>query len=37
MTSLRQIEFNRRNAQKSTGPKTGDGKAVPPAMPYVTD
>jgi len=27
MTSLRQIESNRRNAQKSTGPKTDDGKA----------
>jgi hypothetical protein len=27
MTSLRQIESNRRNAQKSTGPKTQDGKA----------
>lgn len=26
MTSLRQIESNRRNAQKSTGPKTGSGK-----------
>ena len=26
MTSLRQIESNRRNAQKSTGPKTQDGK-----------
>jgi hypothetical protein len=27
MTSLRQIESNRRNAQKSTGPKSDDGKA----------
>ena len=27
MTSLRQIESNRRNAQKSTGPKTQNGKA----------
>ncbi|WP_426527668.1 hypothetical protein [Bradyrhizobium sp. McL0615] len=27
MTSLRQIASNRRNAQKSTGPKTQDGKA----------
>ncbi len=27
MTSLRQIESNRRNAQRSTGPKTADGKA----------
>jgi hypothetical protein len=27
MTSVRQIESNRRNAQKSTGPKTDDGKA----------
>ena len=27
MTSLRQIESNRRNAQKSTGPKTENGKA----------
>jgi hypothetical protein len=27
MTSLRQIESNRRNALKSTGPKTEDGKA----------
>src|SRR6476646_7796971 len=26
MTSLRQIESNRRNAQRSTGPKTQDGK-----------
>src|SRR5450432_3778244 len=26
MTSLRQIESNRRNAQKSTGPKTETGK-----------
>ena len=26
MTSLRQIESNRRNAQRSTGPKTHDGK-----------
>ena len=26
MTSFRQIESNRRNAQKSTGPKTPDGK-----------
>jgi hypothetical protein len=26
MTSLRQIESNRRNAQKSTGPKTDSGK-----------
>ena len=26
MTSLRQIESNRRNAQKSTGPKTSNGK-----------
>ena len=26
MTSLRQIESNRRNAQKSTGPKTQNGK-----------
>jgi hypothetical protein len=27
MTSQKQIEANRRNALKSTGPKTGDGKA----------
>jgi len=27
MTSLQQIESNRRNAQKSTGPKTPNGKA----------
>jgi len=27
MTSLRQIEANRRNAQRSTGPKTQNGKA----------
>jgi hypothetical protein len=27
MTSLRQIDSNRRNAQKSTGPKTQSGKA----------
>ena len=27
MTSLRQIESNRRNAQKSTGPKTQNGKS----------
>lgn len=27
MTSLRQIESNRRNAEKSTGPKTPNGKA----------
>jgi hypothetical protein len=27
MTSLPQIESNRRNAQKSTGPKTQNGKA----------
>jgi hypothetical protein len=27
MTSLRQIESNRRNAQRSTGPKTKSGKA----------
>ena len=27
MTSLRQIESNRRNAEKSTGPKTQNGKA----------
>ena len=27
MTSLRQIESNRRNAQRSTGPKTQGGKA----------
>jgi hypothetical protein len=27
MTSLRQIESNRRNAQRSTGPKTQNGKA----------
>ena len=27
MTSLRQIESNRRNAQKRTGPKTQNGKA----------
>ena len=27
MTSLRQIESNRRNAEKSTGPKTQKGKA----------
>jgi hypothetical protein len=27
MTSLRQIESNRRNAEKSTGPKTRNGKA----------
>jgi recombinational DNA repair protein RecT len=27
MTSLRQIESNRRNAQRSTGPKTQSGKA----------
>src|SRR5258706_6353308 len=26
MTSLRQIESNRRNAQRSTGPKTQSGK-----------
>jgi hypothetical protein len=26
MTSFRQIEANRRNAQFSTGPRTGDGK-----------
>jgi hypothetical protein len=26
MTSLRQIESNRRNALRSTGPKTGTGK-----------
>ena len=30
MTSLRQIESNRRNAQKSTGPKTPNGKARAP-------
>jgi hypothetical protein len=28
MTSQKQIEANRRNAQKSTGPKTEEGKAV---------
>jgi len=27
MSSLRKIEANRRNAQKSTGPKTPEGKA----------
>jgi hypothetical protein len=27
MTTLRQIESNRRNAQNSTGPKTQSGKA----------
>src|SRR3954452_9218540 len=27
MTSLRQLEANRKNAQKSTGPKTPEGKA----------
>jgi len=26
MTSYRQFEANRRNAQRSTGPKTEDGK-----------
>jgi hypothetical protein len=26
--SLKQMEANRRNAQKSTGPKTPDGRAV---------
>jgi hypothetical protein len=26
MTSFRQIEANRRNALRSTGPKTGEGK-----------
>ena len=37
MTSLRQIELNRRNAQKSTGPKTRRRKG--PRLPkcsYVT-
>ncbi len=28
MTNQRQIEFNRRNATKSTGPRTGNGKSV---------
>jgi hypothetical protein len=28
MASLKQIEANRRNAQKSTGPRTAEGKAV---------
>lgn len=28
MTSLRQIDANRRNADKSTGPQTDEGKAV---------
>ena len=28
MTSLRQIEANRRNAVNSTGPRTPEGKAV---------
>ncbi len=28
MTSVKQIEANRRNAQKSTGPKTNEGKEV---------
>ena len=28
MTSLRQIEANRRNAMNSTGPRTARGKAV---------
>ena len=28
MTSLRQIEANRHNATKSTGPRTPQGKAV---------
>jgi len=28
MTSQKQIEANRRNALKSTGPKTLDGKAI---------
>jgi len=28
MASLRQIEANRRNSQKSTGPKTEEGKAI---------
>ena len=36
MTSLRQIESNRRNAQKSTGPKTKTEKRAPPKMPYAT-
>ena len=36
MTSLRQIESNRRNAQKSTGPKTTTERPVPPEVPYVT-
>ena len=36
MTSLRQIESNRRNAQKSTGPKSDDGKPALPEVLYVT-
>src|SRR6516225_5050143 len=28
MASLKQIQANRRNAQKSTGPRTAEGKAV---------
>jgi hypothetical protein len=36
MTSLRQIESNRRNAQKSSGPKTEIGKRVS-QMQFVMD
>ena len=37
MTSLRQIESNRRNAQRSTGPKTKAANSALPRMPFAMD
>ena len=35
MTSFKQIEANRRNARKSTGPVLKQPNSVPAAMPFV--
>ena len=37
MTSLKQIEANRRNALKSTGPTSEDGNSAPREMPFAMD
>ena len=34
MTTFRQIEANRRNARKSTGPTTEEGNRIPAAMQF---
>ena len=37
MTSLKRIEANRRNAMKSTGPKTEAGRSSADAMRFAMD